>query len=340
MYEWYGDIEAVKKAYPMMKKYVSYLRGTSDNNIISHGLGDWYDLGPKFPGEAQLTPKAVTATSVYYYDTKLLAEMATLLGEEEDSRFYNIMAEEIRKAFNSAFFNPLIKTYSTESQTSMAMPLFFGMADDSIKNDVAANLVKIVKENNNALTAGDIGYRYLLRALEESGQSQLIFDMNSKTDVPGYGYQLSKGATSLTESWAALKYVSNNHMMLGHLMEWFFSGIAGIRQAEGSSSYDNILISPEIVGDITWAEATYNSVHGTILSSWKIEDNLFTLKVKIPVNCKATIALPVSDRNTTNVNGLPAAESKEVKKIADQGSRTMIDVGSGEYVFKTPFKSL
>ena len=82
----------------------------------------------------------------------------------------------------------------------------------------------------NALTAGDIGYRYLLRVLEQEGQSQLIYEMNSKTDVPGYGYQLSKGATSLTESWAALKYVSNNHMMLGHLMEWFYSGIGGIRQ--------------------------------------------------------------------------------------------------------------
>ena len=248
------------------------------------------------------------------------------------------MAEDIRKAFNAAFFNPVTKTYSTGSQTAMSMPLFFGMADDSLKKAVAGTLVKTVKENSNALTAGDIGYRYLLRALEEDGQSQLIFDMNSKTDVPGYGYQLSKGATSLTESWAALKYVSNNHMMLGHLMEWFFSGIAGIRQAEGSSSYDNILISPEVVGDITWAEATYNSVHGTILSSWKIDNDTFTLKVKIPVNCKATIALPESAKNEISVNGLPAAESKEGFKITETNARTMIDVGSGEYVFSSKYK--
>jgi hypothetical protein len=321
-----------------MKKYVAYLRGTSDDHIISHGLGDWYDLGPKFPGEAQLTPKAVTATSIYYYDTKLLSEMAVLTGEAEDAIYYRTMAEDIRKAFNAAFFNPVTKTYSTGSQTAMSMPLFFGMADDSLKKAVAGTLVKTVKENSNALTAGDIGYRYLLRALEEDGQSQLIFDMNSKTDVPGYGYQLSKGATSLTESWAALKYVSNNHMMLGHLMEWFFSGIAGIRQAEGSSSYDNILISPEVVGDITWAEATYNSVHGTILSSWKIDNDTFTLKVKIPVNCKATIALPESAKNEISVNGLPAAESKEGFKITETNARTMIDVGSGEYVFSSKYK--
>jgi len=49
--------------------------------------------------------------------------------------------------------------------------------------------------------------------------------MNTRDDVPGYGYQLRKGATALTESWAALESVSNNHLMLGHLMEWFYEGL-------------------------------------------------------------------------------------------------------------------
>ena len=238
MYEWYGDIDAVRKAYPMMKKYVNYLRDLSKNNILSHGLGDWYDLGPKFPGEAQLTPKAVTATSIWFYDAKLLARMASLIGENDDAAYYENLAEEIRKAFNNRFLDPVTKIYSTGSQTAYSMPLFFGMADDSLRKDIVGNLIRSVNENNKALTAGDIGYRYLLRVLEQEGQSQLIYEMNSKTDVPGYGYQLSKGATSLTESWAALKYVSNNHMMLGHLMEWFYSGLGGIRQTDGSVSYD------------------------------------------------------------------------------------------------------
>ena len=51
----------------------------SKNNILYHGLGDWYDLGPKHPGEAQLTPKAVTATTIYYYDLTLVAKVAALL---------------------------------------------------------------------------------------------------------------------------------------------------------------------------------------------------------------------------------------------------------------------
>ena len=167
--------------------------------------------------------------------------MAELTGEKEDAEYYSKLAEEVRSAFNKEFLNPETRVYSTGSQTAYSMPLFFGMADDSIRNEVVSNLVKSINENNKALTAGDIGYRYLLRVLEDEGQSQLIYDMNSKRDVPGYGFQLSKGATALTESWAALKYVSNNHLMLGHLMEWFYSGIGGIRQVPGSKAGEQII---------------------------------------------------------------------------------------------------
>ncbi|MCE5346061.1 MAG: glycoside hydrolase family 78 protein [Bacteroidales bacterium] len=337
MYEWYGDIESVRKAYPMMKRYLNYLEGLSENHILSHGLGDWFDLGPKSPGVAQLTPKTVTATSIYFYDTRLLGKMADLIGETEDALYYKTLAEEIRKEFNRKFFDSVSKVYSTGSQTAYSMPLFFGMVDDSCKNDVVENLVKSINENNKALTAGDIGYRYLLRVLEQEGQSQLIYEMNSKTDVPGYGYQVSKGATSLTESWAALKYVSNNHMMLGHLMEWFYSGICGIRQVADSGSYDNILITPEIVGDLTWAEAKTNSIHGEIRSSWKIEKDILTIRVNIPVNCKAVVAVPQSDPTRITENNIPIAESREVKVISEANGKTLCGISSGEYLFKTPF---
>jgi alpha-L-rhamnosidase len=335
MYEWYGDIQAVKRAYPMMKRYVSYLGGMAKDHILSHGLGDWYDLGPRFPGEAQLTPKALTATSMYFYDVRLLAEMANLTGNMEDYRFYRELAESIRSSFNRKFFDPRNKVYSTGSQTAYSMPLFFGMVDDSCKNDVVKNLIRSIYQNNKALTAGDIGYRYLLRTLEQEGQSQLIFDMNSKTDVPGYGYQLSKGATSLTESWAALKYVSNNHMMLGHLMEWFFSGIGGIRQEEGSHSYTKLLIEPEPVGDLTWAKTTFCSVHGEVHTSWEIRDNSFNLMVRIPANCTAAVAIPQADPGKVFIDGKTVKDSPDVKNAEVRNGKTICRIGSGEYQFKT-----
>jgi len=335
LYQWYGDKEAVRKAYPMMKKYMAYLKMKADNLILSHGLGDWYDLGPNSPGEAQLTPKTLTATSMFFYDAKLLAEMATLLDEKEDAKYFSNLAHEIMISFNDMFFNPVTKVYSTGSQTAYSMPMFFGMVDDKYKSDVIKNLINSINNNNKALTAGDIGYRYLLRTLEEAGQSQLIFDMNSKTDVPGYGYQLSKGATSLTESWPALKYVSNNHMMLGHLMEWFYSGIGGIRQVPGSPSYNKVIISPDLVGDLTWAETTYKSVHGDITCNWKIENKNFLLNIRIPVNCTGIVSLPQKNANIIFENGIQIQEVKMIKILEVLPDRILLEIPSGEYNFST-----
>lgn len=333
LYEWYGDIDAVKRAYPMMKRYLDYLGSRSRNGILNHGLGDWYDLGPEFPGVAQLTPIAVTATSIYYYDARLLAGMARILDEESDAAFYGELAERIRTAFNREFFNPLTKVYSTGSQTAYAMPLFFGMTDDSLRSEVVNNLVKSINDGNRALTAGDVGYRYLLRVLEQEGHSGLIFDMNSKTDVPGYGYQMSKGATALTESWAGLAEVSNNHMMLGHLMEWFFSGLGGIRQDENSKAFKHIVVSPEIAGDITRTDCSWKSVYGEISSSWKLSGNELTLKVRIPVSCTATIRFPQSDAAKIKLDGKAAGNSGDVHKIRNEGGKICLDILSGNYTF-------
>src|SRR5207249_895585 len=113
----------------------------------------------------------------------------------------------------------------------------------------------------------------LLRVLDDEGRSDIIFDMNSRSDVPGYGYQLVKGATALTESWQAYPTASNNHFMLGHLMEWFYSGLGGIRTAKNSVAFDNTDIRPEPVGDVYSASATYQSPYGNIASNWKKQNS-------------------------------------------------------------------
>jgi alpha-L-rhamnosidase len=331
LYEWYGDIEAVRKAYPMMKRYLSYLETMAKDNILSHGLGDWYDLGPNHPGVAQLTPISVTATSIYFYDAMLVSKMASLIGEKEDAANYSALAEEIKRSFNSTFLDPVLKVYSTGSQTAYSMPLFFGMVDDSIKPYVIGNLVKSINENNKALTAGDVGYRYLLRALEQEGQSQLIYEMNSKTDVPGYGFQLSKGATSLTESWAGLVNVSNNHMMLGHLMEWFYSGLAGIQQAADSKGYRHILINPGAVGDISWVDAAYRSINGEITCKWRRDNGNFHLDVTIPANTMATIVFPNADPGKILEGETAIRASASITNIHADGDKTFFDIPSGKY---------
>lgn len=333
LYRWYGDSEILKESFPMMKKYISYLQKRAKDNILSQGLGDWYDLGPKDPGVSQLTPMGVTGTAIYYYDLDVVSKIATLLGKENEASDYDKLAAEVRTSFNEKFFNKETKEYGTGSQTANAMAVFMKLVEPQYKEDVVQNIVKDIRQRNNSLTSGDIGYRYLLKVLDDEGRSDVIFDMNNRTDVPGYGYQLAKGATSLTESWQALASSSNNHLMLGHLMEWFYAGLAGIRQSDSSVAFKNIIIRPEPVGDVTFAKATYQSAYGLIASDWKKEKQFFKLKVTIPANTSATIYLP---ENASSVieEGNSSIHNRENMKLAGyEKGKAMVKVGSGTYTF-------
>lgn len=329
LYTWYGDKEILQQAYPMMKRYVAYLESKSTNHILSHGLGDWFDYGPNDPGEAQLTPKALTATAIYYYDVMLLGKIAAVLNYKQDEVAIKKQAVSIHQAFNKQFFNAATKVYSTGSQTAMAMPLCVGLVDEQDKKQVLQNLIDSIYAGNKALTAGDIGFHFLVKALDDGGASQLIYDMNNRSDVPGYGFQLKKGATALTESWPALEEVSNNHLMLGHIMEWFYSGLAGIGQEENSIGFRHIKIRPQPVGDITSASGSFHSPYGWITADWKKNDGHFLLKVKIPVNSTATVYVPVSPASRIYLDGKLVTPAKKI-----ENNTAVIAIGSGEYQFE------
>lgn len=333
LYKWYGDTQVMQKAYSMMQRYVDYLGRKADNHILDHGLGDWYDLGPKNPGPSQLTPKSLTATAIYYYDLSLVAEMAKILGNDLDANLYLELAEKVRIAFNDEFFNQKEKKYSTGSQTSYAMPLYYGMIDKEFVEEVKKNLADELKRNNYALTSGDVGYRYLLQALQKAGYSDIIYRMNARSDVPGYGYQLEKGATSLTESWKA-EGASHNHMMLGHLMEWFYSGLGGIGQSENSVAYKEITIKPALIEGLSHAAASYDSSYGQIKCNWNRSDNSVTYLVEIPVNTSAVITLENASNKVVSEGGKNISEVRDVEVISKNDGLWICKVGSGKYSFK------
>ena len=292
LYKWYGDIEVLKRAYPMMKRYVEYLQTKAQNNILDYGLGDWYDLGPNHPGIAQLTPKAVTATSIFYYDLQIVTKTAEIFGFQAEINQYKDLSVKIKDAFLSKYYNAETGVCATGSQTAYAMPLYVGIIPPRDEGLVLNNLVDSIISNDYTLTSGDIGYHFLVRVLSENGRSDILYKMNCRTDRPGYGYQLKQGATSLTESWAALTDVSNNHMMLGHLMEWFYAGLGGIHQSDISLAYSDIIIAPKPVGNINWVKCSYNSIKGVISSDWKLEADTIILNIEIPEEASAKIVLP------------------------------------------------
>lgn len=326
MYQWYGDKSVLEESYEMMTRYVAYLGKKSDHHILRHGLGDWYDIGPEFPGESQLTPKGITATAMYYYDLRILTKVAGVLGRREDAHKYQVLADAVKGAYNTTFFNDSTKQYGSGSQAANAMSVYMELVDPYDKAAVVENIIEDIRQHNNGITAGDIGYRYLLRVLDEEGRSDVIYDMNSRSDVPGYGLQLAKGATALTESWQAYHNASNNHFMLGHLMEWFYTGLAGIRPAPGSVAFRDIVIRPEPVGDVTAVDANYESPYGFIFLKWKKEEGDFSMNVVIPGNTHATIYVPALSTSDVTMNGQRLTEGYK-------DGHYVIATDSGEYAF-------
>ncbi len=330
VYQWYGDRKALEDAWPMMTRYVDYLKSKSKDHILDYGLGDWYDLGPDFPGYAQLTPVKLTATAIYYYDVKLIGEMARILGKEEDQKIYGDWAEEIKDAFNREFFNPQSRIYSTGSQTAISMPLVVGLVDEKYRKDVFQTLIESVQRSGKALTAGDVGFHFLVRALSDGGAGELLYEMNARDDVPGYGFQLKKGATTLTESWAALERVSNNHLMLGHLMEWFYAGLVGIEQTDSSVAFREVKIAPQMVKKVGEAGATFESPYGRIASHWKKTTEGYDLEVEIPANTAALVYLPFTEGKRLTESGKSLPEKWIAGNISNQ---IMVRIGSGKYHF-------
>ncbi|WP_434503235.1 family 78 glycoside hydrolase catalytic domain [Prevotella sp.] len=333
VYKWYGDKNLLVRYYGSMKRMLTYLSSREDKDgIVAYGLGDWFDIGPERPGVAQLTSNGVTATAIYYYDTKIMAETALLLNKHDDYTYYHEKAEKIKLAFNKRYLNS-DGCYDRNSQTANAMAVYMGLVPEDKKDIVMKHLVADIQSRGNSLTAGDVGYRYVVQTLKDNGYSQVINDMNSRYDVPGYGWQLSHGATALTESWQAYGFVSNNHLMLGHLQEWFFNGIGGISQTDNSIAWKEVCINPQIVSSVNNATTSFITPYGKITCEWKITDKKYTLEINIPANSKAVVHIPTTEADKITDCGVLVSKA-ETKVI---GNETIVNVGSGHYYFECPY---
>ncbi|MFH1006247.1 MAG: family 78 glycoside hydrolase catalytic domain [Candidatus Latescibacterota bacterium] len=366
LYQWYGDRRILTECYPMMKRYVAYLASRAHDHIIAHGLGDWGDFPnvEEHMGWAQLTPLSLTGTAIYYYDTAILAKVAAILGKPDDAQQYEARAEAVRGAFNHKLFNPRTNRYAsgTEvvanevrhdynralfdpetneyvggSQVSQAMPLALGLVEPDRAEAVFANLVAILQEQEY-VTAGDVGHRFLLRALAERGRSDLIFALHSRTTEFGYGFQIAQGLTALGEAWDGRSCASMNHGMLGHIQEWFHADVLGIQCAGEAVAFKRIVIRPQIVGDLRWARGAYDSIRGTIAVDWQHNGGQLALRVTIPANTTATVYVPTTEPAKVLESGNPAGDVQGVTPLGARNGVARYQVGSGNYVFSAPWQ--
>ncbi len=287
----YGDLSLARRYYEPMKRYVGYLASQDSAYILKMGLGDWYDYGPGRAGFSQNTPMPLVSTAHYYQWMCYMYVLAKHLGHKEDAEQYNIHADSIRTAFNREFYDAGRKMYGTGSQTSLALPLYLKLVPEADFKAVLQHLIDDVHAHGDRLTTGDVGNRYLFYTLVNNGHSELLYKMLNHYDVPGYGYQIKKGQTTLTEQWNPDHGASMNHFMMAHIENLLIPDILGIQR-----NGDLIEIAPNPVGDLTWCKGYTDSAFGRVSVSWKIKDNKFILDIEIPQGGFADVYMPYSDR--------------------------------------------
>jgi len=286
--DFYGDDSLINRYRPQMKRYVDYLATQDSCYILKQGLGDWYDYGPGRAGFAQNTPMPLVSTAHYYWWNHLMQEPR---------------ADSIKAAFIKEFYDPATHRYAMGSQCAFAIALEMGLVPEQDRQAVIDSLVADIHRHGDRLTTGDVGNRYLFNALIHNGQQELLYKMLNHYDVPGYGYQIKLGHTTLTEQWNPEHGASMNHFMMGHLNNLLIPYILGIWRHG-----DSYTIAPHPVGDLTWCKGSM----GDIRVSWHLDGDTFILQADIPEGHTATITLPYSHRQQT----VPPGHHQLIDKIS------------------------
>ena len=321
----YGDDRMVKKYAPQMFRYVDYLQSKDSCRILKQGLGDWYDYGKGRSGFSQNTPMPLVATAHYYQWVKLTQKAAAMSGKTAEANRYAILASEILQAFQKEFLH-VEKGASSEnsssdavekiyygsgSQASNAIPLALGMVPSQYRKQVLQHLVDDVHAHHDRLTTGDVGNRYLFQTLLENGYADLWYKMLAHDDVPGYGFQIKKGMTTLTEQWNPEMGASMNHFMMAHINNHFLPDVVGIRIEQG-----RVIIAPHPMGDLTWAKGSTQLSNGKqIAVAWKkLADG--RIEVTVDTDKDVEYKIKINHDETENNDGTYCGKHVFVGKCA------------------------
>lgn len=343
LYRIYGDTRILQHQYESMKAWISFMESQSDDDYLwtkGYHFGDWLafaTIWSDYPGAT--TEKDLIANAYYYYSTTLLSKIATILGKKEDVAKYTELCRKIKKAFIAEYVTPNGRLVS-HTQTAYVLALSFNLLPENLRDNAAEYLANDVRKFGH-LTTGFVGTPLLCSTLSASGYDDLAFMLLTRKDYPSWLYPVTQGATTIWERWDGQKpdgsfqdvgMNSFNHYAYGAIGEWLYSYVAGIQIDLNNPGYKHFILSPHIGGGLTSANAEFDSMYGTIKSSWTTQDSKFTYEVSIPANTSATIELPMAKADVVTVNDKALVKLKTMG-VTEESDKVIVKLGSGKYTF-------
>jgi len=301
--------------------------------LTSKSQGDLYFIGLSDHEALDERPIALTASLFYYHHVKLFAEFAGILNKQETEKEYAGKAEIIRQKIIKQFVKEDGQV-DNGTQTAQIFALWYQiMEDGEAKDNLINKLEEAFAKQGWHISTGIFGTKMLFDVLHDLEKEDWAYRIADQRTFPGWGYMLDHGATTLWETWAYSDNVfSQNHPMFGSINEWFYRSVLGINPA--APGFKEIVIKPRIAEGLTWAFGHYDSIHGRIRSSWKVDEEVFYLDVEIPVNTTAEIWLPKKHGEIARENGLMINVSKRILDTRAEANHRVARVGSGKYSFQ------
>ena len=290
-YMFYGDEQIIRDNYEAGKKYLGHEAALRDEEgFIHHGLGDWGN-----PEHALLRENVETA--FLYADSKTMAYFAGILGKAKEQAEFTELAEEIKANYNEKLLvqHPQDgywyyqawdhKDEICMTQAAEALPLYWGMVPEDKVEDVVRTFRQTLEEKG-AFISGEVGLPYIIQTARKYGMNDLICQFITRTQHPSYYAFVLDGETTLGEYWEQNPR-SHCHDMMGHIIEWFYNGLAGIRPLE--PGFGRIEIAPYLPESMNEFTCSYNSVKGKITVHVTRENGEVKVEADVPENIEYTI---------------------------------------------------
>ncbi len=329
MYLRYGDIRILKQQYASAKKWVDYMIANAKNKNELRASEPWYTenggsdgqyvwdtryqwgewLEPDVPNvvmrgpDAFIKPDPEVPTAYLCYSSRLLSQMAAVLGNDADAAAYAYYSEQVKRVYNRYFIpdNGLIKD---GRQAPQVRALAFGLCRDEVKTSVAARLNEMLVAGGYKLNTGFLSTAMLLNVLCDNGYSETAYRVLQQEECPGWLFNVIQGATTIPETWDGklTHKESMNHYSYGAVCDFLFSRCAGIDWDESEPGFQKFVLRPVPDESMEYAEAKYNSPYGMIVSGWKRTKGKISYHFVIPCNTEALVTLP-DGRNILVMSG-------------------------------------
>lgn len=310
LYNQYADKDILRVSYASMQRYMNYLESRSTDGLQPcDGLGDWLSFDE--------TNNQLTNTAYWAYDALLMKNIASILGKDKDAEHYDKVYNNIKKAFNSTFVDPLGRTYTPagymkglfipkkmvkdsleDTQTSYVLPLKANLFYDNAK--AVSWLLKAIAKQNGHLSTGFVGTPYLNEVLSDNGCSDTAYGLFLEKTFPSWLYPVTQGATTIWERWNSytrkkgfgpVRMNSFNHYSYGAVEEWMMQYTLGIKADPEEPGYKHILLEPHTTNALKYVRGHLDTMYGRISCGWYNKDGQTFYHVEIPANTTATILL-------------------------------------------------